>query len=374
MRLSIVICGDSGKGKYNPYVALQSDIRKAVIIGLHEGQSIAQLAKSSDISEDEVLRHVESLEEGGFVKVQNGKTLPSFFIALRNDVVRVQRASVDLGRKLGKIYETRWRTLIETYNELSVSSRFGFERVGFVLIGAHSLDMMGKFAEEGKIMPRAPKRKTGRYYLWGVENGLESLGRYGMHSDSCRHYGYASFGGERERKRTSPPDHIWSIIASEMNEIDLRTAYLKFQKLPISERKQQERRVERLTHRVLKEYERKYNNESYELSKEFEDYLRRWLYIDENRAPSAPIYSEEDMGIIEAFVDDMSVHILDTVRRNLDAINAVFQRCRASKYASFPEFFCWYYHLAFTETMDCLVGKQKLSQPAHGYECWVWKT
>jgi hypothetical protein len=159
-----------------------------------------------------------------------------------------------------------------------------------------------------------------------------------------------------------------------MNESDLRTVYLKFQKLPISERKRQERRIPSLTLRVLREYERKYNDESYELSKEFEDYLRRWLYIDENRAPSAPIYGKGDMKIIDTFVDEMSVHILDTVRRNLDAINAVFQKCRASKYASFPEFFCWYYHLAFAETMDYLVRKQKLRQPAHGYEYWVWKT
>ncbi len=159
-----------------------------------------------------------------------------------------------------------------------------------------------------------------------------------------------------------------------MNEKDLHVAYMKFQKLASSKRKSFERKLDQLTHKALREYERKYDNEDYKLSKEFEDYLCRWLYIDENRVPSAPIYTEEDMGIIDAFVDEMSVHILDTVRRNLDTINAVFQKCGASEYASFPEFFCWYYHLAFAETMDYLVMKQKLSQPAHGYEYWIWKT
>jgi DNA-binding transcriptional ArsR family regulator len=374
MGFSIVICGDAGKGRHNPYIALEPDIRKAIVIGLHAGQSAVELARSSGISENEISRHIASLREGGFVKTQNGEALPNFFVALRNDVVRVQRASVGLGRSLGEIYETRWKSLVKTYNELSVSSRFGFDRVGFVLIGAHSLDMMGKFAEEGKIMPRAPKRKTGRYYLWGVEDGLESLGRYGMHSDICRRYGYATFGGEKDRRRTSPPDHVWSIIASEMNETDLRVAYLKLQKLLVSERKNLEGRVERLTHRVLKEYERKYKDESYELSRGSENYLRRWLYVDENRAPSAPIYSEEDMEILDAFVDDMAVHILDTVRGSLGAINTVFKKCRASKYASFSEFFCWYYHLAFAKTMDYLIKKQRLSQPQHGYEFWLWKT
>lgn len=46
--LSIVICDDAGKGKHNPYVALGFDVRKA-IMGLHNGQSIAELARSSGV-------------------------------------------------------------------------------------------------------------------------------------------------------------------------------------------------------------------------------------------------------------------------------------------------------------------------------------
>ena len=373
MPLSIIICGDAGKGKHNPYVALASDVRKAIILGLHNGQSIAELAKSSGVSENETLEHVGALGEGGFVKVQKRKALPNFFVASGNDVLRVRRESAALGRQLAEIYRTRWQAVVETYNELSASSRFGFERIGFVLIGAYSLDMIGKFAEEGDLMPRAPKRKTGRYYLWGVEDGLEALGRYGMHSGSCKNYGYASFGGEKDRQRTSPPDHVWSIIARGMNENARRVAYLKFQQLPVAERKALDRRLEKLTHKVLTEYERKYRSESHELDPESADYLRQWLYIDKNRVPLAPIYNEQDIGAIGAFADEMSVYIFDAVRRNLGAINSAFRRCRASAYASFPEFFCWYYHLAFTEAMDDLIRKQRLSQPVHGYEYWIWK-
>jgi len=40
---------------------------------------------------------------------------------------------------------------------------------------------------------------------------MEALGRYGMHSSQVGEYGFATFGGEKERRRTSPPDH-WSKI------------------------------------------------------------------------------------------------------------------------------------------------------------------
>jgi len=373
LKLSIIICGDAGKGKHNPYNALQSDLRKAIIVGLHKGQSIADLARSYALMGNEVLGHLESLQEGGFVKEKNGKLVPSFFVALKRDVTATRKASLGLGRSIGEIYEANWETIVETYNHLPVSSRFGFERVGFVLIGAYSLDMISRFAEEGDIMPRAPKRKSGRYYLWAVENGMDALGRYGMHSGKCRRYRYASFGGERQRRRTSPPDHQWKFMGSEMKEENPMAAYTKFQTLVGSERKSVEEKIKKTTLNALREYERKYHDESHEVSKETENLLRQWRYLDANGVPIAPIYSEEDMGTISEFVDEMAAYIFDEVYKNLNMIKATFSKCDASTYASFPEFFCWYYHLVFTETMDYLIRKQRLSQPKYGYEYWVWK-
>jgi hypothetical protein len=373
MKFSIIICGESGGGDYNPYVTFQSDLRKAIIIGLHKGQSVADLTKSLKIREDETLNQLKFLKDGSFVKEQNGKALPNFFVALREDVLRTREASVGLSRKIGKVYETNWNVVFETYNKLSVSPRFDFERVVFVLIGAYSLDMIDKFKEEGKIMPEAPKRKTGRYYMWGVENGMEALGRYGMHSDILDEYGFASFGGEKERRRASPPDHRYILLMREMEEDSVMDAYQRFLKLPDSERESWNEKIENITIRALREYERKYYDESYEISKESEKHLMQWLYLDNNLMPSAMIYTENDMEIIRGFVDEMSVHIFDTLYKNLDAINDTFRKCEASKYADFPEFFCWYYHLVFTETMDYLIRKGKISQPLHGYEFWVWK-
>ncbi|MGB9676973.1 MAG: hypothetical protein ACPL0C_07300, partial [Candidatus Bathyarchaeales archaeon] len=98
-----------------------------------------------------------------------------------------------------------------------------------------------------------------------------------------------------------------------------------------------------------------------------------WLYLDENLAPTAPIYTKNDMDVIRNFVDDMSTYIFSVIYKNLKEIQDTFRRCKASEYADFAEFFCWLYHLAFTETMDYLIRQKRLSQPIHGYEYWLWK-
>jgi len=373
-RLNVIICGNADASEYNPSIVFQKQIRKGIIVGLHEGYSVESIAKSLNVSKEEVLSHLGFLKDAEFITEKKGRMVPSFFVALKEDVLRTKRAAKCLGEEIEKCYDANWDTIMETYHKLSVSRKFGFDRVGFVLIGAYSLDMIDKFAEEGKIMPKAPKRKGGSFYLWIVENGMEALGRYGMHSGQLGEYCFATFGGEKKRRRSSPPDHKSKILMEEMNENNLLDAYNKFMKLPISERETLKKKIDDVTLKTLMDYERKYRDNNYKISRESEKYLREWLYLDENLTPSAPIYTQKDMDIIRNFVDVMSIQVFNVIYKNLDKIQNSFKKCRASEYADFAEFFCWLYHLTFTETMDCLIRKQKLWQPPCGYEYWIWKT
>lgn len=159
----------------------------------------------------------------------------------------------------------------------------------------------------------------------------------------------------------------------EMDEGNVIDAFEKFVKLPSLERETLMKRVDEATLRALMEYEKKYWDSSYEISRESEKLLKEWLYLDENLQPQAPIYTQKDMEIIKNFVDKMSTYIFETIYKNLSSLQKTFGRCEASKYANFAEFFCWLYHLTFTETMDHLINKQKLKPPPHGYEYWIWK-
>jgi hypothetical protein len=109
----------------------------------------------------EFLREAENVAERG------DRLVPTFFIALREEVARVKELAKRLSLELAKRYESSWDLVVETYHKLSVSSRFSFDRVAFVLVGAYSLDvyMLEKFAEEGRLMPKAPRRKAGSFYM-----------------------------------------------------------------------------------------------------------------------------------------------------------------------------------------------------------------
>ncbi|MEM2739077.1 MAG: hypothetical protein QXK93_08855 [Candidatus Bathyarchaeia archaeon] len=373
MRFDVIICGSADASEYNPYIVFQTQIRKGIIIGLHEGYSVKSIAKSLNVSKQEVVSHLGFLRDAEFIREKNGCIVPAFFVALKEDVLRTKRAAKRLGVELAELYKTHWDAVVETYHKLSVSSRFDLDRVSFVLIGAYSLDMIDKFAVEGKIMPKAPKRKAGSFYMWGVEDGMETLGRYGMHSGELGGYGFATFGGERERRRTSPPDHWSKFLMEEMDEDNPLNAYNKFIKLQSSEREALMEKVNEATLKALMEYERRYQDSSHKISRESEKYLKEWLYLDENLTASAPIYTQKDIDIIRNFVDDMSTYIFDVIHKNLDKIQNTFRKCKASEYANFAEFFCWLYHLTFTETMDYLIREQKLRQPPHDYEYWIWK-
>jgi hypothetical protein len=375
IRFNIIIAGSSVLSEYNPYIALSSQIRKVIVIGLHEGCSVEDISKSINTSRDEVLNHLEFLREAEYVAERGDRLVPTFFIALREEVAKVKGLAKHLSAELAKRYESSWDLVVETYHKLSVSSRFSFDRVAFVLVGAYSLDvyMLEKFAEEGRLMPKAPRRKAGSFYMWGIEGDANALGKCGMHCGRAGEYGFATFGCEEKRKRKAPPDHFSELLLELMNERDLTSALIKLIKLPSSERERIFKEIEEATSRILREYERRYYDSKYKLSYEVEEYLKKWMYVDEDLIPLAPIYTKKDLDIIKDFTDKMSIHVFDVFNENLDRIKDAFKECKASEYADFAEFFCWFYHLLFSETLDYLVAKQKLKPPVHGYEYWVWK-
>lgn len=209
--------------------------------------------------------------------------------------------------------------------------------------------------------------------MWGVEGGMEYLGRYGMHYGELSEYGFASFGGEKERRRTSPPDSLIKLLMEIMGENDPSKAYKKFVELPVHERDVVMKKLDDKVSKILREYERKYYESGYEIGEESAKYLKEWLYLDENLNPQAPVYTREDMNIIDSFINYMSTHIFNVIYKNLDEIQNTFKKLKASGYSSFAEFFSWFYHLAFTETIDYLIKERMLKQPPYGYEYWIWK-
>jgi len=151
-RFNIIICGSADLSEYNPSDVFQMPIRKGIVIGLHEDYTIEDIAKSLGVSEEEVINHLKFLREAEYVVERNGCLIPTFFIALKDDVLRAKGMAKHIGKELAERYESNWSLIEGTYRKLSVSHRFSFDRVSFVLVGAYSLDMymLEEFVEEGR--------------------------------------------------------------------------------------------------------------------------------------------------------------------------------------------------------------------------------
>ncbi|MGB9683607.1 MAG: hypothetical protein ACPL1Z_01595, partial [Candidatus Bathyarchaeales archaeon] len=127
-KFDVIICGDADASEYNPNIVFQKQIHKGVIIGLHENYPIDRIAKSLNVSKEEVLSHLEFLREAEFITERNGRMVPTFFVALKEDVLRTKKFVKHLGEEIGKCYEVHWDIITEAYCKLSVSSKFGFDR------------------------------------------------------------------------------------------------------------------------------------------------------------------------------------------------------------------------------------------------------
>jgi len=132
IKFDVIICGSADAGEFNPYIVFQTQIRKGILIGLHEGYSVENMARSLSVSKEEVLSHLEFLRDAEFIVEKNGCIVPAFFVALREDVLRTKKTAKRLGEELAKCYVSRWDTVVETYHKLSVSSKFGFDRCLFI--------------------------------------------------------------------------------------------------------------------------------------------------------------------------------------------------------------------------------------------------
>jgi len=80
MKFDIIICGSADAGEYNPYVVFQTQIRKCILIGLHEGYSVENMAGSLSVSKGEVLSHLEFLRDAEFIVEKNGCIVPAFLL------------------------------------------------------------------------------------------------------------------------------------------------------------------------------------------------------------------------------------------------------------------------------------------------------
>ena len=354
--INIIMCGSSGSRPTPSEIFYkENSVRRNIIEGLHRGDALDKIAETLSLNYQEFMRHIKIMEAAGYVSSSRGTYSPGFFVALADEVEVMKGFAEPWGERISTLIQKQenWRVIEDVYKKLSVFPRFSFKRIGLPLVGDFLLDigMLKVFYKDSTIMPQPSDKFGGNFYVWGVEGGYDSLGRYGSHSESFNDMSVFSFGGGKERKRATLPDAYWGMTA----EIGKDGA-------------------SKIAKAVIAEYVRYYDDATVTISNDSLKYLVKWKYIrkiPEGFRCLAPVYKGKDFPLVRSLAQRMGKIILEQFKDEKRGLDEQFRKLRGSKHSSFAEFFCWFWHLVFSETIDSLIEVGKISKPRLGYEYGV---
>lgn len=312
-------CSMAGRG--DPWSALTKE-RLAILMAMHDGLEIKDLADVFGMSTQQVLTQIKPLCDSHLVKEQNGRYRPDFFIANLSETKKVYKHSKRIGKKLADALATQWARVKLAYSELSLSKNYSIEDMGFILVGSRILDMnvLQALVNDRRLLTVAPARPSptrpdGQYYFWMLECEPKHLGKYGQEDTDLRwpNWHLLNFGQ--------------TLIGKGVN-------------------------------RARQEFEKR----SAKLTKSHRLKNPRMLA----QALNIPFMHKKDSRLWEKFSREISGHLLPVLNENGADIQAFYKTLKASQHTNnaFGEFFCWYYHLVYVWAIDDLLKRGLISIPA----------
>jgi hypothetical protein len=148
---------------------------------------LRELAAGFGYSEQALRQTMQPLIAANLVVAVDESYRPSFFVALEDEVGRVDTDARNVGRLFAAHLRTRWPELEDAWTPLTVSASLPFATAAFMSVGDHILDvgLLDALARDGAVLTPAPSRPApttpdARYYFWMIEGEHDQLGCYGQ--------------------------------------------------------------------------------------------------------------------------------------------------------------------------------------------------
>lgn len=320
-------------GRGNPYVTLTPE-RLPLVQALSGGQSVAAISAAFGLTPDAVAADLAALAAAGLIVAGPTGPAPSFVVADAGEVRRVALHARRVGERLAEGLWSRWNII-----EAALGGRAG---LAFFLVGDRILDvgLLDALAADGRLLPPAPPRPApsdpdAHYYLWMVEGERSDLGRYGQRVTPLPWPGWEllTFGlylhdGDAGGTRSTPASG-GSPSRAELEAAAFRLARERPEPGPAALAAALD--VPRVEWATTAAWER--------VAGQIADEL-------------VAVYLKEEASL----------------RRLWTTL-----RASSSLPESFPEFFCWYDHLAYAHAIDALVELGAFTAPADGYCAVLWE-
>jgi len=311
-------------GSGDPWSALTKK-RLQIMIAMHHGLNITQLAEVFNTSENQMIDEIKPLIESSLVKVENNNYFPDVLIADQNEAEKVYLFTKNIGTELAEALIADWSILENSFLDLSISRSYTLKDQGFMLVGSRILDLgvLGVLVRDKSLLLPAPyrpspKQPDGRYYFWIVEGDFVYLGKYGQDDTDLKwtnwhilNFGQGNINGKWNKKRNEFEKKIQVTI--ELDTLD--TPEKLAEKLEI------------------------------------------------------PFLNKDDSKIWEKISAETSRKLFEILKNNEIEIRSFYGSLRTSEYSnnSFGEFFCWFYHLVYAWAIDDLIEKEIIIIPSERY-------
>ena len=315
-------------GRGNPWKVITSR-RKSILSALHDCLPLKKIAETFSLTLPELISEIKPMVEASLVIKKGESYYPAFLISNLNETLKIYEHSKETGKIIADFISSIWEEIEKDYKQLSISQSQSFSDSSFFFIGGRILDMgmLEAFIKDKTLLTSAPKRPSpdyldAQYYYWMVEGEKEHLGNYGEESKSLpwQNWKFLSFGKNHISGRYNAPRVKFEQKCDELVKSD--------------KMKKPEELAEAL---------------------------------------NIPILSREDSLVWHKVTKKYSDKILILFKKSTDNFKALYNELQTSKFIEwgFGEFFCWYFHLVYTWTIDFLIKDKLILEPSDNYSAII---
>lgn len=334
----------AGAGQLDPEV--DWDLGRLILIHLHKEIPLSNIARAWHASLAEVYATASTMKRFGFVREsEEGEQYPGIPVFTAEDTAGIHKDAREIGVLLADRIDAQGERMTDMYERLDLGRRFPWERCGLWIVGAKLLGdrTIKALYRDGTLMSWPSERPSGRfgkgkYYCWMEEKEVGLSARYGQIVELNPAYMIGTFGAPTDARKT-----FWETVWQVRRDLG-RDIFLKG---------------------FLSAQERAAIDSGYApadsmVAASVEDF------------PYAiPVVSLEEIGAIRNVSEVLSDTLVVFFNAHRDRLMGTFEAVRAGRYASFAEFFRWYYHLIYCEAIDELVRRGSIAMPEERFEYWA---
>ncbi len=339
---------DSPFSPFNIFCENHRNRRLELLEALHRGKNPDRL----ECDRSQVSKDLELLMKADLVKKKGQTFYPSFFMVLAEETQFIPGIAREIAQGFFSPIQDWFSEIRNRLNHFSREKNQQGEALDLIVIGYYIMTRNRPVIDKslGDIITTSPPERTGGQYFFQViqTDYSEFLGRFRERGEQVGKYYSGLFGIQGgPEQRALPPLGFFPL----------------YKQLGVA-------RGKKLAREVLAAY-RDFCSCGAKPPGDIIPFLENLLLLDSDKNPRVPFLTKTD----EEFLDNLGQELGKKISLYFSGYSSsllnTFYSLPASEYASFSEFYDWFYHLIVDNCLERLWEKGLLSFPDRGYQPFI---